>query len=860
MNKKHLLLIFCFTLVASATTLWFLLPSQSLMESTVVYILSQSRRTGINISFDQQIPPEKSLLELKNVKIDSSRFHFSGTIDNIFFDSKLKLAWPPIQLTANLKRVRLWKTPSPDSEKEEINEAPPTEVSLKNKGLLSLSKMEVTVDNIEIPELHLKKASLKLFLEDPYFRYHQIDQLQLKHEFQIKEWFPIGHFPFPEIQAQGSLSLFRSSVATENTEIGIGPLRIQSNGKYDLASQKWSFDVELPSKEVKSAEPSELKQISPFLEKLDGVIFLKASMQGLGFDPNTINYEGKISCDHLNLKLNHPNIKGPAILNLSSIFRKSESAVSESQLNFNLSETTIQHSNKFTKPTLVPFELSLFVKGLENKYDLISGKLIFNNLKTEIQGTLLDGPKLTAQITGKVPLTSLLEWEKFWPLLPPLKTQGTVEAMFSYVGALKDWKTSDIDLSLKAKDVVFPLFSPAQSNSKFFLNGLTKITTDTRFVTHQGNLKKLSSVSFIDLEQANLKYSSLFTKPLGLPTSAYLSLTTEANQTHGFKGELNLGNIKTLISGRLLHQPKLEYRLRFSTLPYSVTVLDTLSPSLKSKNFRFSKGTLSHLLELDGGFTHIPHWKLSFHSQPLFSDTLGGELTTQGNCSNATQTVACNQTINLKKVSLEKTVGIFFPEYHQPVTGELSAQTTYAFTLNKDLDSPEAAKTNGNFTVLGLNLSNPAISTKIIDKLKLSYHFSPFLKKSSSVEIPLSTKGKFSQQDGVVFLSEVNSKNPYYEMRIPKLSWNNAKTLVASGQWIPSSKLISKPGLKLLKNSAGYPSIPFKLEGSISSPQVKIDYSVLSSNISENTKRSNTGSTHKSSSKYGQKMSALTGR
>ena len=112
----------------------------------------------------------------------------------------------------------------------------------------------------------------------------------------------------------------------------------------------------------------------------------------------------------------------------------------------------------------------------------------------------------------------------------------------------------------------------------------------------------------------------------------------------------------------------------------------------------------------------------------------------------------------------------------------------------------------------------------------------------------------------MVFLSEVNSKNPYYEMRIPKLSWNNAKTLVASGQWIPSSKLISKPGLKLLKNSAGYPSIPFKLEGLISSPQVKIDYSVLSSHISENTKRSNTGSTHKSISKNGQKMSALTGR
>ncbi|MSP18077.1 MAG: hypothetical protein EXR74_00755 [Bdellovibrionales bacterium] len=608
--KKKLLLFSAISIILLSCVIgvgYFQLKSH--LPQYLKSFIETAKTLGVDVAFEQEIPAKNALIDLKKVTlaIKTSPYLFSAA--SLKLNTSVRPSWPPITLSLLLNQPvisELLREP-----RAEIPTIPPPPNQLPKLlswlGLaFTLVQIEVVVSEGSAPPWGLKNTDFTLHAKNIDVKDGILTRLILEQKILIKEFSPTKQITLPNMGINGTLIYAAPLVTVSNTSILVGPISFQTSGKYDLASTKWSLDIESSEKEIKELDLKSNHNLIPWLQSVQGKLYFKTSSQGLGKDINAINTEGELRANGLTLVVNHPNITGPVSLEIDAKFKKTETTSLNADLKIDGSKATIIKDNQFKKLPGVPFNAKVQLVGNNQQYQLNLGAAQFHNLTAAISGKIINGPKITSQLEATIEPTSLEGWEQFFPSLGNIKTKGSLTGRLGYSGTFDDWKSASLELDLNAKEVQIPVLQNWIPNKEITLTGIAKITSDTKIKYSQGELKTLATNTSINLQDNTFGYSDLFLKGPGVPMGANLIIQSTAKEAQIKSGSFSLGPIKATLKGSISNFKNPIANLNLETQSVSAKELAPLIPFLKSNKISVFKGTFKNRISLGGPLT-TPH-------------------------------------------------------------------------------------------------------------------------------------------------------------------------------------------------------------------------------------------------------------
>ena len=456
MRKKRLLAISICLLGMTLALLNF--ATGFITRSLLQKSLHDAKLSGLTLSFDQHIPPENSTLDLRNVIITFKTAAWTIKINKVGLSTNFNFAWPPLRIKTEIDQLNILRSDlhSPETD---TNIIPNPLLRSKNIAYLlifPLVQFNFAVKNLNIPELKINNADLQTSINGVYLLKNEISPVYLNYQLTIKKWDKIEPLLIMPLISKGTLVLIGPFLTLENSFIQFGPLSIKAAGKYGLLSDKWSLDLDAPEKHIDQALQSVPNEKQLKLESIKGTVYLKIAAQGLGFDLKTLNTDGEARLEDVILKLNSPKIKGTASINLKTKFKRSDEAHSSTQLNLNLDQMTIYGSNTFVKTEQTPTRFEFDVLGEGEEFQIKKGTGLISNLNLKFGGSILNGPKLTAKISGSFDSPDLSALEKLVPGLTSKTSQGSLNGRLAYEGGIEDWRTADFNIEIKAQNLQTP--------------------------------------------------------------------------------------------------------------------------------------------------------------------------------------------------------------------------------------------------------------------------------------------------------------------------------------------------------------------------------------------------------------------
>ncbi len=608
--KKKLLLLSAVSIVLLSSVIgvgYFQLKSH--LPQYLKSFIETAKTQGVDVAFEQEIPAKNALIDLKKVTLGVKTSPYLFSAASLKLNTSLRPRWPPITISVLLNQPVISEgLREPSSEIPTIN-TPPNQLPklLRWFGLaFSLLQIEVVVSEGSAPHWGLKNTDFTLHAKNIGVKDGVLTRLILEQKILIKEFSPTNQITLPNLGVTGSFIYEAPLVTVSNTSILIGPVSFQTSGKYDLASTKWSLEIESSEKEIKALDLKSNHNLIPWLQSVQGKLYFKTSSQGLGKDINTINTEGELRANGLTLLVNHPNITGPVSLEIDAKFKKTETTALKADFKIDGTQATIIKDNQFKKLPGTPFHAKVQLVGNNQDYQLNLGEAQFHNLTASISGKIINGPKITSQLEATIAPTSLEGWEQFFPSLGNIKTKGSLNGRLGYSGTFDDWKSASLELDLNAKEVQIPILQNWIPNKEVTLTGIAKINSDTKIKYSHGELKTLATHTSINLQDNIFGYSDLFLKGPGVPMGANLTIQSSAKEAQIKSGSFALGPIKATLKGSISNFKNPLANLSLETQSISAKELAPLIPFLKSNKINVFKGTFKNRISLSGPLT-TPH-------------------------------------------------------------------------------------------------------------------------------------------------------------------------------------------------------------------------------------------------------------
>jgi hypothetical protein len=606
------------------------------------------------------------------------------------------------------------------------------------------------------------------------------------------------------------------------------------------------------------------------VKQAEGKVSLKILTQGLGADFNTLNSEGEIQGESLLFRLEHPKFNGDATMSIHAQFKKAQETDLTSDISVHLDELKIQNDNKFKKPRKTPLQLSLKIQGRDPNYNIQLGTFQFHNLKTDIKGTLVNGPKLSAQIRSLISPTLLDGWEQFFPQLNGIKTTGHIEGRADFSGTFDDLKGSAIDLDFKAKGIKIPVLKDWIPSKNLDIQGLAQLNSELQLAYSGGILKKLSTNTSINLKETKITYNGLFQKNNGTPLFADLIINSSAQEAKIKKGLLSLGNLHGLITGTITNftNPNIEMHLNFPSL--NAKEIFSFYTGANGSQLSINSGTITSQLNLKGPALsketsptlsfEVKPTNLSFnyaHNQkssplsisrmagriqgsttsdkkikvslsPITFSSLGGSTSIQGTCQFWENKTDCSHQIKINNVEADQFITFLSPDSKGVVYGKLKADISNKFAGSTSEDIQKSIKSQGAF-----NLANGKLNTVNFFKgpVELLKKIPGVLNSYQDQQSIKNTVGRFVFENGRLAILDLKINSPYFDLTTPQILIDQKNNINCLATWTPKEQLIGRNNLDLLRDEKGNASIPVTVRGTLTKPSLDVDKKVIQSRL-----------------------------
>jgi hypothetical protein len=847
----------------------------------VTEALNKSRALGFTISFEQQVPPKGALLDLKQIKIENNNFAYLGTIDSLKLKASLRAAWPLINFRLELNKPKITIDPkkrTPSSESTEPKTIQKQSFPFWIATIPSLANLEIIASDLEATPWGIVKADLELSTERISITQNGVKQIDIKHQIFIKELSLPKLRNFPGFSLSGKVKYTSPIAYITDTSMGLGPIRLQTFGKYDLSSQKWNLDIEIPESNFSEIALPKSRTAISWVKSAEGKVSFKATSQGLGMDLNSINSEGELRAENLKLAVEHPIISGTVTGNINTKFRKAEDSTLAAYLDLNLDEASIQKDNQFKKPAGIPLNGKFKISGKDQEFQIEQGEFRFNNLNSRINGTFINGPKMTSRLKASVAPTSLDGWEKFFPSLPGIKTTGSLEGGIFYSGTAEDWRAASVELNLKAKNIQIPLLKDLFQQKNLSLSGITKINSETKLLLSEGQLKTLETDTSIDLKETNLGYSDFFMKPKGTPMSADLVIKSSSKEASFKNSYLKLGPIVATLKGNITDFSAPVARLKIETNGVQAKEIAEFIPILKTDPLNVSEGILKTTVSIDGPLlsknsmpavsienlfkslaldynskdlpkpvrisalsgtvfaSKTKDRQTSLRTNSIKFNSFGGNWVLQGFCSGDDKSLRCNPKINLSGVDIERLIPLVSPKSDGMITGKLKANINSQFTGLSESEIKKSISASGSFSLYEAKFKTLKLAQKPLEALNKIPGLSGFLSKANWDSTVKETSGYFTYKEGSTVLTHVQMNSQYFDLFAPMTVIDADQNISSKPLWTPKETLVDRKILDAIRGENGKSSLPLLVQGKSSEPSITLDEAFIQSKLSQYTR------------------------
>ncbi|NBX68097.1 MAG: hypothetical protein EBR01_03915 [Proteobacteria bacterium] len=882
MKKK--MLIICSVVALVITTLstigyWQLknrLPQ--LLELT----MKAARAKGVSISFQQVVPPQGAIIDLKNLKISGKTLGLSAHIDSLKLQTSWKPSFPPLSLTLLLHHPVILKSTNYDTIETDQEVADPSTAQPPPSWLaavLIVCPIKISVTDLEALPWGLKKASGSVTTKDLSLSWSEGANWTLLQHVEVTEWAEPKLSIVPTITTDGLIALQPHQASMSKTTVAVGPFKIQASGKYDLKNQKWALDLEMPTISFRPTELSPFAAAVKGLKSAEGSVYFRLSSQGLGSDPNSIYSDGELRAEKVSITTERDDVEGKINLNLSSNFSKKESLVIDADLDINLDDSSLTVEKKFRKPRKTPLNGHFSITGKNDQFLIQNGKINFNNLMATFKGSVLNGPKLSTKIDTSIAKTSLKGWEQFIPSLTNVRTAGYFEGDISYSGTIDNWKQATIDLSMKAKDVEVPILKDWLGKNDLSISGIARVDSETRISISQGALKTLLTDTALNLSDNQIVYSDVFSKTAGTPMSAKLNIKSNAQDAQIKNGAFVLGPLHGSIEGKItdLTDPKAQLKLRFGNV--AIKDLVALSPMMKDSSLRILTGELSSTttitgpllsketaptVKLDASLSKADiNWAAEPNQNPLEMRNIRGHLSSTANASGMTELKMdavelkvfngtlgmkmqckgglsdsrCSNQITVRHLAADKAIEFMSPKSAGLVKGKIDSEFSSDFRGFKPEGVQKTLVGKGRFTLTDGEFNTINLIEKPLENLKKVPIISNLINNNVRNQPIKQTTGEFEIREGKTVFSQIKMTSPYFDLTSPSLTVDMNKNISAKMNWIPKESILSRSALDIIRDDSGRPSVPIIIQGPANSPSITVDEAYLQSRLTNYTKR-----------------------
>lgn len=774
MTKKQTLIGISLLLLLTSLSGLLIWTKSQLSQTTLNLILRSTQRFGVLINFDRKFPQKKTTLELQNITFQTKKSHLIGKVDHLTLTPKIKLSWHPIKIVAIADQLNISESESVVSAAS-LNEKPAHLIDSVFGLFLPLITLELQIKKLEIVPLKIQEAELTTNIDNPALIADNLPNVRLNYQLSINKWRVSQATLAPSCSSSGIVTFNKRTLFLSSAKLNLGFLGMTAEGKYDLETDKWALETDIPAQDINKQLMKDLKRSFPEIAHAEGRVSFHASSQGLGADIKTINSEGFGALEKIKIQLDHPKAKGIAEIQFYSDFKVSESSESNTQILINLDNLNLPIGSDWLKRPGIPLRVGLNLIGKEQKWELQNGTVQFNNLATLLTGSFLNGPKITAKIKCEVQPTDVTGWDKLFVNPTSGTTQGEIQGVATYEGPIDSWRTSNFHLALKTKDLHIPVsqlsFFPKNLNA----SGLVKINSSSRLGWHQGHLNDFESQLSLDLQQSALSYLSYFSKPLGTQSEISGSLKGSDQKLKVLLSRFEIGSIRTKGEGTIALKPQPTIDFTGVVSPYSAKLLNSFSPFLHDKKLTFSDGYLSHRIKMSGPILESLNTSINFWANSLSTETFGGRLNSKGYLS----VILSEKASHTNSVQAEGSFSLSHPDFRN-----------WGLWKKLSQELQELPQINGAF----LRANKP-----------LAY-----------------ASGKFHLKNSIVILSNINANSPDMSLQVGKLVLGPSEIISGYGTVTPTFNLpVKKISGHRRKRILSKP-ISIGISGNLISPQISM--------------------------------------
>lgn len=553
---------------------------------------TQLQKSQINLDFQKvESPPIGLSLILRGVSVGGPTLPVSLKADSVMAGISFT-SWPPIAINLEMKGSVIQKNPEapPVEEKKSIKEQG-SGTAFKYAGLFaSLVQVRVHLENISAPAFGFEKLSVSAQAKGFRLSRVGLDHAELNHELSVDH---LVEAPWLlGVHTKGTAIYDINRISTRDFQVGLGPFLVNLEGNVDIPSQGWSAKLQIPKAPLSKTSTAINAKALNWIRPESGEVQLNIEAQGVGGDPKSLKAKGALNLSQAAMEITHPEAKGKVVANVYSTFTKDAATILDLKGDVDLSELGISHEDLFAKERGIPLKIVANLKGNEELLSFPAIEVTFNNLHAALEGTYASKAK-AIQLGFRVPATSLVGWERFFPKYSSIQTKGSLEATGSYKGPTEDWKAGDLKLDLKANNIKVPVIKGWIPNKNLALEGIIDINSITNIEMSQASLRNLSSQTEIDLKDNLISYGELFAKKRGTPFFTQLLIQSTNNKADIKKASIQLGNLSAVAKGTINNFTNPIANLKVEAAPFNLTELLSFLPTAKAKAVTQIQGNMA---------------------------------------------------------------------------------------------------------------------------------------------------------------------------------------------------------------------------------------------------------------------------
>lgn len=532
----------------------------------------------------------------------------------------------------------------------------------------------------------------------------------------------------------------------------------------------------------------------------------------------------------LNLNLNAQKVKIPllkswvsrkdlqleGIVDLTSLTKLelSQSAIRSlsTQTEIDLKETTVSYSEMFYKKQGTPLAANLLLQSSANKAEIRKADLLLGTIRANARGTVDNFSNPSVNLKVETVPFNLIELLSFLPSAKSkavTQVQGMVGIKANLMGPLLSKEGPRVSGVLDLRQLA-AIYELDDTKKKIHLSNLTTLI---QFTKETANTNRFYAV-FPHTQLTGAFDIKSFSTP-------ELTFSLQSNQ-------FQLTDFYDLPKGQGIP-------------PGAVPIPISHSKSKKENDFRSNplipkakiKGTVAFkntdlgYMKTDALTANITLDSLLLQINPFMMHAFGGKVTSVTEWNGRSQIPVIKQTLKVDNVNASQFIGSYTDKAKDVLDGSFSTDMEITFSGMEAEEIKKSLLGTGTFSLKEGHIKTVRFTKQPMESLKKIPLIGRGITKTDWDEKLNDANGSFQLKEGKLLLSNLILHTPYFDAKATNVSVDMNQNLQAKLLWFPKSNLISEETLEVLKDEQGAASLPLLLTGTLTTPQLSLDASIV---------------------------------